>query len=114
MSGSFSYAIWARDQYGRAAIFVPPQPEFLKGERVEMLKQSRETENLAVRCGRTDSARGAGVEAGGVIRLGQLKVADEHSLCYWHVNAFWAKKISRVICRKKNKAPLLDFASNGA
>src|SRR6266480_6818929 len=115
MSGSFSYAIWARDQYGRTATFVPPQPEFLKCEHVEMLKTGPEKRKTWRCVGENDSARGgAGAEAGRAIRPGQPKAADEHSLCYWHGNAFCAKKISRVICRKKNKAPLLDFASNGA
>ncbi len=58
MSGSFSYAIWARDQYGRTATFVPPQPEFLKCEHVEMLKTGPEKRKTWRCVGENDSARG--------------------------------------------------------
>jgi hypothetical protein len=55
------------------------------------------------------AARRLAPQREGAIRPGQLKAADEHSLCCWHVNPFWAKKNKPCNLSEEKQSPTTRF-----
>ena len=77
---------------------------------MEMPKQVQRNGKSGRALRENDSARGElGPNREGVVQLGQLKAADEHSLCYWHGNAFWAKKNKPSTLSEEKQSPATRF-----